>query len=153
MNQEEADRDIPKLDRTPAALRWLSMEPLLGLVDIGWERIWGTGGGNGIDWVVAGGESGPGARPMHPDWARKIRDDCKAAGVPFLFKQWGEWAPHERRVGGDLGGQMRRGTAQLLHAHGNPDGHFRRGDAFVERLGKKAAGRTLDGALHDGYPA
>jgi len=59
---------------------------------------------NGIDWVVCGGESGPGARPMHPDWARSVRDQCVAAGVPFFFKQWGEWAPF-----GDLNAMRRTG--------------------------------------------
>jgi protein gp37 len=109
-SQEEADRDIPKLLAVPAAKRFLSMEPLLGPVDIGllcenWstdilmdpetgaceccKRCDYTGIGNDIDWVIVGGESGPGARPMHPDWARSLRDQCEAAGVPFMMKQMG----------------------------------------------------------------
>ncbi len=110
VNQEEADRDIPKLLEVPAAVRFLSMEPLLGPVDLT-EWLYrgdhgladqdplaaamlgmGVESGNawvrpGIDWVITGGESGPGARPMHPDWVRSIRDQCQAAGVPFFMKQ------------------------------------------------------------------
>lgn len=73
------------LAQVPAKLRWLSVEPLIGQID---ELPLA-----GIHWVVCGGESGPGARPMHPNWARSIRDQCQAAGVPFLFKQWGAWLP------------------------------------------------------------
>ncbi len=109
MTQKEVDRDIPKLLAVPARVRFLSIEPLLALVSLRWLAAWpeNTGrraehpSGNThhldnlrrIDWVIVGGESGPGARPMHPDWARTVRDQCAAAGVPFLFKQWGEWVP------------------------------------------------------------
>lgn len=111
VNQEEADRDIPKLLATPAAVRFLSIEPMLGPVDLtrwlsrcdhgsrpGPGGIGGVmcaechGHGHGcmrLHWVIAGGESGPSARPMHPDWARSLRDQCAAAGVPFFFKQMG----------------------------------------------------------------
>lgn len=179
-DQASADTRIPLLLQTPAAVRWISAEPLLGLVDLspaylpcpnaenvtmdpetgGYEccsRCDYTGISNelGIDWVVVGGESGPKARPMHPAWARGLRDQCAAAGVPFHFKQWGEWAPptkaEDLRFLGDL---MREGKA--VHVYGNgrePDGHFRRGDDHLLRVGKKAAGRLLDGVLHDGYPA
>lgn len=85
-NQEQADKRIPHLLMVPARVRFLSMEPLLGPVsfhDIT-NRLLG-----GIDWVIVGGESGPGARPMDPDWARSIRDECKAGGVPFFMKQMG----------------------------------------------------------------
>lgn len=94
-NQQEADRDIPKLLAVPAAKRFLSMEPLLGPVELEpWlsaNDLHKIVGGPMIDWVIVGGESGPNARPMHPDWARSLRDQCQSAGVPFLFKQWGEW--------------------------------------------------------------
>lgn len=98
-NQDSADNNIPPLLATPAALRWVSYEPALGPVDFECFPSTGCPTGwlddvPGIDWVVCGGESGPGARPMHPDWARSVRDQCKAAGVPFWFKQWGEWAPN-----------------------------------------------------------
>lgn len=182
-NQTTADERIPLLLQTPAAVRWLSMEPLLGPVDLesslgGTEWIGGQRGcggthkgigtpdcprephhhhdarcGRGIDWVVVGGESGPKARPMHPQWVRDLRDQCDAAGVPFLFKQWGEWGPHEARAGGDEGSDLRRGHVRYLQGDGRePDGHFRRGDAAVARTGKKTTGRTLDGQIHDGYP-
>lgn len=161
-DQSTADERIPLLLQTPAAVRWISAEPLLGEVDLGrivmpdgdalGSALYNDGESAGLDWIVVGGESGPKARPMHPDWVRSLRDQCAEAHVPFLFKQWGEWAPHESRPGADLGGQMRRGTAVLLHAPGNPEGHFRKGDAFMERVGKKAAGRLLDGVLHDSYP-
>jgi protein gp37 len=120
-DQKHADARIPLLLQTPAAKRFLSCEPLLGPVNltrlavrtpigrgrlsddhldclIGERTSLDTGCVVGdeeprIDWVIAGGESGPNARPMHPDWARALRDQCQAAGVPFFFKQWGEWAP------------------------------------------------------------
>ena len=111
VNQAEADRDIPKLLQTPAAVRFLSVEPMLGQVSFRWMPAWpenkanralnpagGTDHLDGLrrlDWVIVGSESGPKARPMHPQWARDIRDQCEAAGVPFLFKQWGEFANAE----------------------------------------------------------
>jgi len=100
-DQFTADERIPLLLQTPAVVRWISAEPLLGPIDLRlgrlaeWNRLLAVHNGNTdgthIHWVVAGGESGPKARPSHPDWFRSLRDQCKAAGVPFLFKQWGEW--------------------------------------------------------------
>jgi protein gp37 len=105
-DQQRANERIPLLLETPAAKRFLSCEPLLGPVDLtnlcspdanthGWSAIWkGNAIGRAwIDWVIVGGESGPNARPMHPDWARSLRDQCQAEGVPYFFKQWGEWVP------------------------------------------------------------
>lgn len=106
-NQKWANIRIPALLDTPAAVRWISAEPLLGPVRLSaaWvdmpadarpvdlADIVGIGLPNRLDWVVVGGESGPGARAMHPDWARSLRDQCVAADVPFLFKQWGDWGP------------------------------------------------------------
>ncbi|NNC07254.1 phage Gp37/Gp68 family protein [Corallococcus exiguus] len=109
-DQQRADERIPELLRTPAAVRWLSCEPLLGAVDLarfiqwrmqasGWNGpvhhhvLPAVGGSRGLDWVVVGGESGPGARPMHPVWARRLRDQCVGADVRFFFKQWGAWKP------------------------------------------------------------
>lgn len=91
-NQEEADEKIPLLLQIPAAVRWVSIEPMLGPVDLfdafgGYDQSLGMS--ESVDWIVLGGESGPGARPMHPDWVRSVRDQCQAAGVPFFFKQWG----------------------------------------------------------------
>ena len=106
-----------------------------------------------IDWVIAGGESGPGARPMPPDWARAARDQCKAAGVPFLFKQWGAW---KRWAPGDSG-EVRHVSARDGKSGDSPgfvDGErSARADTVpMARVGKKAAGRELDGQVHDGYP-
>lgn len=165
-NQAMAEARIPHLLATPAAVRFLSMEPLLGPVDL--HRVLDSNGqrfdalskkvgiayrGVGLDWIIAGGESGPHARPSHPDWFRSLRDQCAAAEVPFLFKQWGEWAPTQPVPGGDLGGDMRAGRVQIVKPAGENDGHFRRGDALMARVGKKAAGRLLDGVLHDALPA
>ncbi len=146
VNQEEAERDIPKLLTVPARRRFLSMEPLLGPVELGpvCRRI-GLHPGEALDWIIVGGESGPGARPMHPDWAHSLRDQCQAAGVDFLFKQWGEWAPAVVRAGGDLGADMRRGQIRIVKAHGENDGHFRPGDTLMRRVGKIATDRLLDG--------
>lgn len=147
VNQEEADRDIPKLLAVPAAKRFLSIEPMLGPVDLNYVRqriqaqrsqlARAINGETWLDWVIVGGESGPGARPMSPDWARCLRDQCRAAGVPFLFKQWGDWVP----MLGQLEGVPVRGKATTS-------------DGWVMGLaGKKAAGRLLDGLTHDGFPA
>ena len=88
-NQAMADKRIPELLRIPAKVRFLSCEPLLGEVDLINMEDFNILCNPGIDWVIAGGESGPGARPMHPDWARSLRDQCDAAGVPFFMKQMG----------------------------------------------------------------
>ena len=171
-NQRMADKRIPLLLQTPAAVRWLSVEPLLAPVDLtsvhlgGWiyrepgkrepERFnvlqartvfydEGDVDYPKIDWVVVGGESGPEARPMHPAWARALRDQCVEAGVPFFFKQWGEWLETRPVAGGDLGGDARRGVVRQVELDREIDGHFRRGDVYVRRVGKKKAGRLLDG--------
>lgn len=90
-SQEEADRDIPKLLGINSGIKFLSMEPLLGAIQLGEHGL--HGGPGQLDWVIVGGESGPNARPMHPIWVDSIRKQCESAGVPFLFKQWGEWIP------------------------------------------------------------
>lgn len=167
-DQNRVDMNVPPLLRakeaTGARFAFLSIEPLLGPVvlpectgnyrckmngiDGHSERPLG-----GLDWIVVGGESGQHARPMHPDWVRALRDQCAAAGVPFLFKQWGEWVPHGPIPGGDEARDLRNGIVQYMIGDGREfDGHFRRGDAAVRRVGKKAAGRLLDGVQHDGYP-
>lgn len=154
-DQATADERIPLLLQTPVAVRWVSAEPLLeevtifsmdGLIDVI------EGMPSPLHWVVVGGESGPGARPMHPEWARSLRDQCAAAGVAYLFKQWGEWQPTEVVPGGDIGGDMRKGLVEIVKPHGENNGRFERGDVLMRRVGKKAAGRLLDGVQHDGYP-
>lgn len=147
VNQEEADRDIPKLLQAKQRLGiprvFLSMEPLLSGVVIPPEWL------AQIDWIIVGGESGANARPMHPDWARSLRDQCQAAGVPFLFKQWGEWFPYGEFDGEGKQNSCDRGERPgLWHTWEQPLGGF-----SVRLLGgKKAAGRLLDGVEHNGRP-
>lgn len=164
-DQPRADARVPALLNTPAAVRFISAEPLLGRIDFSgimsppswvYQPLKGVridpmdrSAGESkertarLDWIIAGGESGKGARPMHPDWARTIRDQCAAAGVPFFFKQWGEWAtvPVDTAL-------PRNRLALVQECEG--------GDIAREELmgcvGKRAAGRTLDGATHDAFP-
>jgi len=159
VNQEEADRDIPKLMALSARVRFLSIEPMLGPINlhgmvVNEQARRAIGALPGIDWIIAGGESGREARPAHPDWFRSLRDQCKAAGVPFLFKQWGEWAPGSQ--------DFRAGSAIALDGRIAADGFDRAsypagadsadGWTMVHRAGKKIAGRLLDGKQHDGFP-
>lgn len=168
-NQEEADRDIPKLLAVPAAKRFLSMEPLLGPVYLGLcdcdhgsipapnnvggvtcPKCNGTGG-RVVDWVIVGGESGPNARPMHPDWARSLRDQCQAAGVPFMFKQWGEYSGDPAMLAEPRKWTMVDRDGKTLASAGStanmgPITH-------VAKVGKMTAGRLLDGLEHNGRPA
>lgn len=141
-NQEQADKRIPVLLQTPAAVRFVSVEPMLGPVDLSeWLGIthdeyygkWTVDERGCIsgkwwpDWVICGGETGPGARPMHPDWARSLRDQCQAAGVAYFFKQWGEYKPG-------------------FNSYTTPDG------ITMYKVGKKDAGRLLDGREWNEYP-
>ena len=206
--QQEADERIPLLLQTPAAVRFISAEPLLGPLDV---RPWlsdesgcehcddDDGGGTprchrdniprdqqcpekfavfehdegpldadgapawirprriSLDWVIAGGESGANARPMHPDWARSLRDQCAAASVPFFMKQWGNWYPWIDRDNDDP--DLRRPYPnykephfQILNLAGGRGFHGER--VHVMRYcSKKAAGRLLDGVEHNGMPA
>lgn len=136
-NQTEADRRIPALLSVPARVHFLSCEPLLGPIEFSDVsrrsdalQMLGKPALFGIDWIIAGGESGPAARPMHPDWARSLRDQCQVAGVPFLFKQWGEWD-----------------ADALLYTDMN-----NRCPPPKMKVGKKKSGRVLDGVTHDSYP-
>lgn len=217
-DQKRADQRIPILLDTPAAVRWISAEPLLGPVDLGqwltytcprcaqassWtdgrarrlgdetDEFWCQNCGEeslledcpgpGLGWVVCGGESGPKARPMHPRWARGLRDQCAEAGVPYLFKQWGEWAPEPWKLDREPGEtddqyKARSDTAGATHAF---TGGFYRvdgrdvegfqaldhkpwscerdsstpgGAVGMRRVGKKRAGRVLDDRTWDEYP-
>lgn len=139
VNQHEANRDIVKLLRTPAIIRFLSMEPLLGRVDF--TGLWYPFDDPAIhvnmlemlDLVIVGGEAGKNARPTHPDWVRLIRDQCVALCTSFMFKQWGEWVSVSEVSG--------------IGAHY----HFDDGET-LRKVGKKNAGRMLDGQLWDQYP-
>lgn len=157
--QQWADTRIPALLDTPAAIRWISAEPLLGPVRLadGWlTQLRAVR--PGLDWVVVGGESGPGARPMHPDWARDLRDQCTAAGVPYFFKQWGEWRP---LLAGEPPYEVGRtaclsddGTVEPWTATSGPEWCYpNESDGTVmRRTGKHTAGRGLDGRTWDEYP-
>ncbi|WP_257765334.1 phage Gp37/Gp68 family protein [Burkholderia glumae] len=198
VNQAEADRDVPKLLATPASVRFLSIEPMLGPIEIsrwldptgihcldvcadtryvkaaevetytadgecvplcpacGESASW-TGYDDGIDWVIAGGESGPGARPAHPDWFRSLRDQCATAGVPFMFKQWGEWRePVDGERYNTTMGRAQRVPAFIVAKSGTvrcfESDETRDGGRTMLRVGKRAAGRVLDGAEHNGFP-
>ncbi len=194
VSQVEADRDIPKLAAIDGPrFRFLSMEPLLGPVQLGEELLYapcansldglsmdpstgayeccsrcdwtGIGEELAIHWVIVGGESGTGARPIHPDWVRSLRDQCSSAQVAFLFKQWGEWLPWEPDADNHVGWHSQAGG--WIDRHQLPD--LDSGDAAArkwsdaclydgndncvhELAGKKAAGRLLDGITHDGVP-
>ncbi|MBZ9719134.1 phage Gp37/Gp68 family protein [Mesorhizobium sp. AD1-1] len=177
--QQEADERIPELVATPAAIRFVSAEPLLGPIDFthlqpgdppveidalnGTHGVLRPHGGRSerLDWIIVGGESGPDARPMHPAWPRAIRDQCQAAGVPFFFKQWGEWARHKGSPGGDLGGDVRAGRVRIVHPSAKTDvevfeatggRNTEQGSLYMGKVGKKAAGRLLDGVEHNGMP-
>ena len=202
-DQKRADERVPHLLATPAAVRFVSAEPLIGPIDF--EQAWcgenaldgecwgecgwcknghpplhncqlGKGdwerGRSGLDWVIVGGESGPGARPMHPDWARSIRDQCKAAGVPFFFKQWGNWLVGEEKQDGAQGTYVAFQDGDEFHVVS--DGHDIvlgaaqdeaagpkriwgrfggwRGN-LIKHAGKKDAGRMLDARTWDEMPA
>lgn len=184
-DQRRADERVPDLLSTPAAIRFVSAEPLLGPLDLrrfmwpvlGWWRgphhsyaeakaagaecglkrqalvgAWCTF----LDLVIAGGENGP--RPMHPDWARSLRDQCAAAGVPFFFKQWGSFEPAVDRERDDPDWRLdytRRfgdsGNTRWINLEGGRGFH---GEHFhvMRRVGKRAAGRLLDGVEHNGMP-
>ena len=141
-DQKTADERIPLLLKTPAAKRFVSVEPMLGgvyletylkipplHVDIKGKSTW-----SGLDWVICGGESGPGARPMHPVWVRSLRDQCLEAQVPFFFKQWGEWTTQPGSV--DLSNRKQTFFDNYIFA----------------RVGKKSAGNLLDGKVWAQFP-
>jgi protein gp37 len=177
-NQEQVDKRIPDLLKVPARVRFLSCEPLLGPVNLTkvgperWDVLHGWKPANEnypegantsrVDWVIVGGESGPGARPMHPDWARSLRDQCQAAGVPFFFKQNGEWVPAEHPV-------MKREPILSYYDSDYKRGIFDENGTWkfhegtyskyenilgqvMYRVGKKAAGRLLDGVEWNEMP-
>ncbi len=145
-NQEQADNRLLHLLEIPARVRFLSCEPLLGPVDISHIRI----GDNQwyplqhLHWVIAGGESGGPARPMHPDWLRGLRDQCAAAQVPFFFKQWGEWISVDN---------IRHCTSQAARLDKGYRGHKFPDGTLMLRIGDKHTGNNLDGQQHLNFPA
>lgn len=169
-DQRRADERVPDLLATPAAVRFVSAEPLIGPIDF--RHIEHKPGhflnaltgmrcdspfdieiGPALDWIIVGGESGPKARPMHPAWARQIRDRCAAEGVAFHFKQHGAWAP---RGPESLGYPIVEGVPTLRLTDSGADGSALcaagNNPVWMQRIGKKAAGRRLDGQLHDAMP-
>lgn len=157
VTQAELDRDWPHLATAAyelgALFSFISAEPLMEALDLrlGQLRMLPAGLPTSPDWVIAGGESGPKARPSHPDWFRSLRDQCAAAGVPFLFKQWGEWLPYR-------GSMLSAPRIPRTGVHAWPEADPEKLPAPLFeltslRVGKKAAGRSLDGVEHNGFPA
>ena len=159
-NQATADERIPLLAEIRGPVKFLSVEPLLGPVDLStWcTRRSGTicfstmpeytvGSGfdliPSVDWVIVGGESGPKARPMRPDWARSIRDQCVSNNVSFFFKQWGEWIPRMQLTVHQRSNAQDSAEANAIPIPGDQ----------MWRVGKKAAGRILDGRTWDEFPS
>ncbi|PCI47175.1 MAG: hypothetical protein COB49_07505 [Alphaproteobacteria bacterium] len=166
-DQKTAEERIPFLLDTPAAVRWISAEPLLGMIDL--TRIWAkmpSGGkclcntlrrncDDNLDWVVVGGESGPNARPMHPEGPRSLRDQCKGTNVPFFFKQWGEWLSVYDRDKDDPGWrripESKDNNTRFINLEGGHGFHGQKVH-FIAKVGKKAAGHLLDGEVIQQYP-
>ena len=152
-NQQTADERIPLLLQTPAAVRFVSIGPMLGPIDVSpyLGQVHADALGlpykgddpwhDGLDWVICGGETGPGARPMNPKWVRDVRDQCMAAGVPFFFKGWGAWFPDEQ-----LDAERRASPGSTMLPWAVPDSAIKKTVAATYyRVGKKRAGRLLDG--------
>jgi len=139
-NQEQVNARLPHLIRIPAAVRFVSVEPMLSQVDI---SIWMCSGydeppfDDVVNWVICGGESGHHARPLHPDWVRSIRNQCERAGVPFFFKQWGEYAPWT----------LTNGNQHPNHEAYHPDVNL-----GYDKVGKHKSGNLLDGVKCEEYP-
>lgn len=184
-DQPRAEERIPELLQTPAAKRIVSVEPMIGPVDLttldqsggftSYDALRSYSdeqareehgetdarGYSALDWVIVGGESGrgPGIRPMHPSWARQVRDDCAAAGVPFFFKQWGEWAPgisapSETPGAYAFGDYKHEEVTRPLTIVGAAPRQFTMFGARTRmtRVGKRAAGHVLDGVVHHAWP-
>jgi protein gp37 len=169
-NQQTANERLPYLIKIPAAVKFVSVEPMLGPVNI---SMWFYSGymeppqDDVIDWVICGGESGPGARPMHPDWARSLRNQCRDAYIPFFFKQWGEWIPWEFDAQppfmNSQNGRFEDGhTLKIIDgktgdtAKNWDDGMWCIVEGFeqclFEKVGRKTAGNLLDGEKWEQYP-
>lgn len=158
-NQAAADERIPLLLITPAHVRFISAEPLIGPIALGpyiYARFQQEPWRKDLHWVIVGGESGPGARPMHPHWAVALRGQCRSAGVAFFFKQWGEWAPITPVYDGDEEKLDAASLGPVCHAvdtHGTVwvnndwqcDGQPPPGSWWMRRVGKSRSGRLLDG--------
>jgi protein gp37 len=169
-DQKRAEERIPLLLKTPAAVRFISAEPLLGPVDLaraGLEIDMGADlevpAKTNLHWVIVGGESGSGARPMHPDWVHSLRDQCTAANVPFFFKQWGEWRGMHIGQRNPYPNFVKRDPADTRNANSGCFHLQHVIDACVTdptygwrfpvlKVGKKSAGRLLDGREWNEFP-
>ena len=164
-NQKTANERIPHLLQCEGAVRFVSYEPALGPINFMMEddeigERWNTLE-MGIDWLIAGGESGPGARPMHPGWVRSVRDQCQAANVPFFFESWGDWMPGE--VTGPDVSDFRNcyrscGDGEIVVFSNEPERHSfdnldpYSGDVCAWRVGKKQSGCQIDGRMWEEFP-
>jgi protein gp37 len=144
-NDKHYDR-IETLLQIPAAVHFVSIEPMLSEINISKHL-----GRSQISWVICGGESGPKARPMHPDWVRSVRDQCVNAGVPFFFKQWGEWCPDDFDTVGVDGKVPRRCWVHSVTGE-TFDYAYPNNACGMMKVGKKAAGGSLDGKTWGQYP-
>ncbi|HML56018.1 MAG TPA: phage Gp37/Gp68 family protein [Solidesulfovibrio magneticus] len=186
-HQEQADARVPILLETPAAARFVSVEPMLGTVDLSrymWPTCWSwdakyrspedalaagahakkerqclvAAGRRFLSWVIAGGETGPCARPMHPAWVRSLRDQCKDAGVPFFFKGFGEWQDGSAGNAPELcvyrDGRFVAATREAIEAEARRTGldHAGHDPVIMARVGKSRSGRLLDGVEHNAIP-
>ncbi len=166
-DQKTADERIPILLQIPAAKRFVSVEPMLGPVDFGnlWlgeERKVDCGGcsstpvrgqpycpgheAGGIDWVICGGETGPHARPVHPDWVRSLKGQCQVSGVPFFFKSWGEWLPVGEKPVSEFKPIGKDDAIERFHLWEDSNRNV------SMKIGHKAAGRLLDGKIWEEIP-
>lgn len=134
-NQRLAELRLPYLLSIPATVRFLSCEPLLGPLDL--SSWFNRRSYEPIDWIIVGGESGAGSRPMHPDWAVGLLHQCLRAEVPFHFKQWGHWVPTE-------GEEVAHRNTVVTLGGCNP--------VHMKAVGKKVAGRILEGTTWDSLP-
>ena len=162
-DQKTADKRIPLLLQVPSTRRFISAEPLLGQIDV-WHYLGYVrnpiGKGLRIDWVIVGGESGRGARPMHPDWARILRGQCVLAGVPYFFKQWGEWAEVPPSwIDDRLSPRMVQTGDAFVTRTGHYDiigsdlrSQYEVAGLPMRRVGKKASGSLLDGVAYKDFP-
>lgn len=135
-DQKAADERIPLLLKAPAAVHFLSCEPLLGSIylDQGYFLPYYD-----IKWIIVGGESGPGSRPMHPDWARTLRDQCKYERIPFFFKQWGDYTL-------DVYSTAKKYPKSIVKISSKGMSYY------MCKVGKKKSGRLLDGKEHNAFP-
>lgn len=142
-NQQAADERIPFLIKATARCRFISAEPLLGSVNL-CKYL------DRLDWIIAGGESGPQVDPTHPGWVRSLRLQCKETGTPFFFKQWGEWAPIDKPWEQNSPKRLADNETWWNLAGGSG---FHGDEVYrMRRVGKKQAGRLLDNRTHDELP-